>query len=219
MAVNPWWNNFNNNAEQNLYEDLVVESIRIFGHDVLYLPRTGIKKDDVLNEYSYSTFNTALPIEVYVKNFDSFEGEGQLLAKFGLEIRDQMTLVMSHRSFDEFVGPTTANSRPWEGDCIYIPMLNVVYQIKYVNSSAIFYTLGKLNVWDIVLELLEFNDEVFNTGIPAIDDKYKPFENAFTDPDDYDLESYDNNAQNAAFEQLADSVLDFSEQSPFEGEE
>lgn len=217
-ASNPWWNNFNNAGEQGLYEDLVVESIKIYGHDMLYLPRTGIQKDDVLNEYKYSEFNSALPIEMYVKNFDSFEGEGQLLAKFGLEIRDQMTLVMSHRSFHQFIKPTTAKARPWEGDCIYIPMLNVVYQIKYVNTSATFYTLGKLNTYEIVCELLEFNNEQFNTGVAAIDDKYAPFENAETDVN-YDLESYDNNAQNRAFEDTADGVLDFSESSPFDGQE
>ena len=218
MATNPWWNNIDNASEQNLYEDLVVESIKIFGQDVLYLPREGVVEDTIVNEFQYSTFNAALPIEVYVKNFDSFEGEGQLLAKFGLEIRDQMTLIMSQRSYHQFIKPTTAKPRPYEGDCIYLPMLKVVYQIKYVNTSANFYTLGKLNTYEIVCELLEFNNEQFNTGVAEIDDKYRPFQNADTDPQ-YNLEGYDNNAQNRAFEDVADGVLDFSESSPFEGQE
>lgn len=213
MGTNPYLQWFNDTAEQALYDDLYVEHIKNHGHDVLYLPRTGINKDELVNEFTISEFNTALPIEVYVKNFDSFEGEGELLSKFGLEIRDQMTLSMSIRSFNEFIKPTTTNERPFEGDCIYIPMLGVVYQIKYVNSSAVFYTLGKLNTYDIVLELLEFSNEVFNTGVAEIDNKYKAFQNAANN--DYDLEEYDNAADNVTIQTVSDDVLDFTEMDPF----
>lgn len=213
MATNEYLQWFTSTAEQSLYDDLYVEHIKNHGHDVLYLPRTGINKDEVVNEYTISEFNDALPIEVYIKNFGSFEGEGELLSKFGLEVRDQMTLSMSIRSFNEFIKPTTTNDRPFEGDCIYIPMLKVVYQIKYVNQSAVFYTLGKLNTYDIVLELLEFSNEVFNTGVTEIDDKYKPFQNTANNA--YDLEEYDNAADNTTIQSVSDSVLDFSETDPF----
>src|SRR5690606_25643766 len=120
------------------------------------LPRTGVSEDDLLTEYQYAEFNQALPVEMYVKNFDSFEGEGQLLSKFGLEIRDQMTLILSRRSFKQFIQPYTEKERPLEGDVLIIPFLdNNAYQIKYVNSSAIFYTMGKLQTYEIVCELFE----------------------------------------------------------------
>lgn len=213
MATNTYFNNFYSVNEQSLYDDLIVESIKQYGHDLFYLPRIGEKEDGILNEYSFSRFEHALPVEMYIKNFSDFEGEGQLLAKFGLEIRDQMTLSLSHRSFKQFIQPTTGKERPWEGDVIYIPMTKVLYQIKYVNTSAIFYTLGKLNTYDIVCELIEFSNEQFNTGMPEIDDKYKPFENA--DNPSYDLESYDNFAGNKNIETEGDGILDFSEINPF----
>lgn len=216
MATSVYFNNYNNVDEQKLYEDLVVEGIRIYGHDMLYLPRSPQGFDPVLNEYQYSNFETVCPIEMYIKNIDSFEGQGQLLSKFGLEIRDQMTLVMSKRSYNEFISPLTQGIKPLEGDCIYIPMLGVLYQINYVNSSPIFYNLGKLNIWELNCDLYEVKSDNFNTGVPAIDNKYKAYPNA-NDPD-YDLESYDDNAQNEAFQNAGNGVIDFSETDPFNGE-
>jgi hypothetical protein len=213
MASNQFLQWYNQNNEQNLFEDLTVESIRNFAHDIKYLPRTELAIDHTLNEIGISEYTTALDVEVYVKNADSFEGDGQLLAKFGLEIRDQMTLVMSIRSFQQFIQPYTNKSRPEEGDCLFIPMLGVIYQIKYVNSSAQFYTLGKLMSYEIVCELLEFNNEQFRTNIAEIDDKYKAYQNASADG--YNLESYDNSADNSSIEVISDSVLDFGESDPF----
>lgn len=213
MATNPYFNFFNYEPQQRLYEDLVVEAIRIYAHDMKYLPRTGINFDETLNAYTYSEYNTALDIELYIKNFDSFEGEGQLLSKFGLEVRDQMTLVMSRRSFAEFVQPTTGKSRPEEGDIIYIPMLDTLFQISYVNSSPVFYAFGKLAIWELVCEMYEVNNDSFNTGIVEIDDKYKSYQHA--DEPGYDLESYDDNAQNRIFQEKSDDVLDFTELDPF----
>lgn len=219
MATSPFFNVFEQENEQNLVDDLIVEAIRQTGHDVYYLPRTGMNKDDVLNEYAYSEFYTALPVEMWINNFSNFEGEGQLLSKFGLEIRDQMTLTISVRSFNEFIKPTTAEARPLEGDCIYIPMLKLVYQIKYVDSTPIFYTLGKLNCWGLTCDLLEFSNEQFKTGLPAIDNLNKPFQNVDTNPN-YDLEGYDNNASNKVLQEESDDIIDFSEEDPFRtGEE
>lgn len=214
MATNPHLQWYTSTREQSLYDDLYVEHIKSYGMDVWYLPRTGVNKDELVNEYQISRFDSALQIESYVKNFDSFEGEGQLLSKFGLEMRDQMTLVVSIRSFNKFIKPSTEKERPWEGDCIYIPMLKAVYQVKYVNTSAIFYTLGKLNTFEIVLDLLEYSNEIFNTGVEEIDSKYIAFQNV-QDPD-YDLESYDVDADNAVIEDKSDQVLDFSEIDPFQ---
>lgn len=219
MATNPFFSVFSQENEQNLIDDLIVETIKQTGHDVYYLPRTGIKRDDILNEYSYSEFNDALPVEMWINNFSNFEGEGQLLSKFGLEVRDQMTLTVSVRSFEEFIQPTTNALRPEEGDCIYIPMLKVIYQIKYVDSTPIFYTLGKLNCYGLTCDLLEFSNEQFKTGLAEIDNINKPFQNVDTD-NDYSLEEYDNNASNSVIQDESEDYLDFSEQSPFRvGEE
>lgn len=211
---NPYFQFYNNTAEQNLFEDIAVESIRNHAHDVFYLPRTGVNKDNLLNEFEIAKFEEALPIEVYVKNFDAFEGEGQLMSKFGFEARDQMTLVMSIRSYNQFVKPITAKTRPHEGDCIFIPMLNVAYQIKFVNESAVFYGMGKLYTWEITCELLEYTNEQFVTGNPVIDDRYPPFEN--TSSNTYSLENYDDNADNTSIQGESDDVLDFTELDPFE---
>lgn len=213
MATNQFLQWYNQGNEQDLLEDLTVELVRNSGHDILYLPRTEIAIDNMLNEVGISEFNLAIPVEIYLKNTDSFEGDGQLLAKFGLEIRDQMTVVMSIRSFQEFIQPHTERSRPEEGDCLYIPVLGAVYQIKYVNSSAQFYALGRLMSYEIVCELIEFNNEKFNTGYPEIDDKYKQFDDASSNA--YSIESYDANADNTIIDTQSDSVLDFSEVDPF----
>jgi hypothetical protein len=203
MPTNPFFNNYVNVAEQSLIEDLIVESNKIHGQDVYYLPRTGINKDDVRNEYEYSEFNSAYVIEAYMKNFDAFEGDGQLMSKFGLEIRDQMTLVISIRSFKQYVGEPANLKRPNEGDIIYIPMLKAAYQIVHLDPSAIFYQLGTLQTYQVTLELLEHSGEVFNTGIPEIDNKY-----VVKDADD------DAGADNNDFDG-EDGFLDFSESNPF----
>lgn len=213
MATNQFFNFFEQNMEQGLFDDLVVESVRMYGHDMKYLPRDINTEDKILTEPVIQTFSKALDIEMYIKSWDSFEGEGQLLSKFGLEIRDQMTLIMTKRSFAEFIQPTTGKERPWEGDCIYIPLLGVVYQIKYVDTSYNFYTLGKLYSWQIVCELLEFNNEQFVTGIPEIDNLNPPFEH-FDDPD-YDLDSYDKTSQNTEIQNESDQIVDWTESSPF----
>lgn len=212
MASNPYFNFFNNVPEQNLMEDLTVESIRQYAHDVVYMPRD-IVRDEIFNEPTVVTYSNALDVEMYVKNWESFQGEGQLIAKFGLEIRDQMTLVLTKRSFNQFIKPTTGKDRPWEGDCIYIPMLGATYQVRYVNSSASFYILGKNYSWEVQCDLLEFSNEQFKTGRAYIDDLNPPFENA-NNPD-YDLESYDRTAQNEKIQTESDQIIDWTEKSPF----
>lgn len=213
MANNPYFNFFHQANEQNLMDDLVVESNKQFAHNMVYLPRIITQNDNIMNEPVIQEFTEALDIELYIKNWDSFEGQGQLMAKFGLEIRDQMTMVMTKRSFNQFIQPISGKSRPWEGDCIFIPMLGVVYQVKYAESSAQFYALGKNYSWEVVCELLEFNNEQFKTGRPEIDDLNPAFQHY--DEPDYDLESYDRTAKNAEIQEESDDILDWSENNPF----
>jgi hypothetical protein len=205
MATNSYFNQFSSNTEQTLIENLIVEAIKIYGHDMYYLPRTGVNKDATLNEWEYSEFNTALPCEFYIKSSSSFEGQGQLLEKFGLQIKDQLTLQISVRSFNEFIKPTTGEERPLEGDLIYIPMIKALYEVNYLDKAVTFFQLGSLQSYDIVLELYESNNDKFATGIAAIDDTYNAINNIVNDPFD----------QGDNLETEGETVLDFTEKNPF----
>lgn len=213
MASNQFFNYYNQHNEQSLLEDLVVESIRQFAHDLVYLPRDINIKDKIMTEPIIQTISHALDVEMYIKNWDHYQGEGQLLSKFGLEIRDQMTFILTHRAFNQFVKPITNKARPWEGDLIYIPMFKNVYQIKYVDNSANFYMLGKNYSWEIVCELLEYNNEQFQTGRQEIDQMYPAFEHA--DDPDYDLNNYDKTSQNSIIQDESDDIIDWTEKNPF----
>ena len=213
MASNSYFNQFNNANEQNLYDDLAVESLRIHPHDMVYLPRTIVNKDDVLTEPVISEFTTAIDIELYIQSAAGFEGEGELLSKFGFEVRDQMTLIMSVRSFNEFIKPITGHLKPQEGDCIYVPMLKSIFQIKFAKDNALWYVFGKLYTYEITCELLEFSNEQFKTGRADIDAVNPPFQH-YDDPD-YNLEEYDIQAQNKVIQDESDDILDWTESSPF----
>lgn len=146
-----------------------MESIKVYGHDVFYCPRTLISKDDVYGEDDISEYNMAYSIEMYIKSYDSYEGDGSFLSKFNLEIRDQMTLTVSPRVFDEEIGQLEGIIRPREGDLIYIPMVDRILIVKYVNKNAVFYQMGAIQMYDLVCEMYEYSSEKLNTGIEAID--------------------------------------------------
>jgi hypothetical protein len=169
MTTNFYFNNFENSQEQLLIEDLVLESIRIYGHDMYYCPRTVVAKDDIYGEDTISEYNSAYFIDIYIKNVDSYEGDSTFLSKFNLEIRDQMTLTVSFRNFMNEVGKLEMIDRPQEGDLIYIPMLDRLFIIKYVNKNAVFYQMGAVQMYDLVCEMFEYSSEKLNTGIAAID--------------------------------------------------
>lgn len=167
---NLFFNNFNNSGEQGLVEDLIIESIGIYGLGVFYCPRTLVAKDDIYGEDTLSTYNNAYPIDMFVKNVDNYEGDGTFLSKFNLEIRDQMTFTIARRTFaNEIIRQQPDLARPREGDLIYSDMMNRIFVIKYVNNSPIFYAMGALQTYDLTCEVFEYSSERFNTGIEAID--------------------------------------------------
>jgi hypothetical protein len=214
VATNFYFSNFTNSGEQRLIEDLIIESIRIFGIDVWYMKRNYGALDDLLNEDDLPTYNKAFLVEMYVKNVEGFEGDGDFLSKFGLQIRDSMTLTMSMRKFTEDVGLYNEEVRPLEGDLIYFPLNRKIFQIKHVEHEAIFYQMGSLQTYDFRVELYEYSNEVFNTGIEEIDtwlDKYKTTANNTI----AGIESIDPIADNLTIETEADAILDFSESNPF----
>ncbi len=161
-------------SEQNLYEDLVIESLKIFGQDVYYIPRTLVNRDDVLNEDPASRFDDAYLIEAYLENIDGFEGQGDLYSKFGLEIRDEATFVISRRQWEKIVGIFSSdltNPRPQEGDVLFLPMTNSFFEISFVEDDSPFYQLSNLPVYRMQCSLFEYADEDFDTGIESIDQK------------------------------------------------
>jgi hypothetical protein len=159
-------------SEQNLLADLIEESIKIFGHDVFYIPRKIVKLDRILNEDVLSNFPDAYMIEMYVESVDGFEGDGKLITKFNLEIRDQMTLVVSVRRFNELVGrfgTPTVQVRPQEGDLIYMPKTKGLFMIKFVEDKKPFFQLNNTPTYKLIVELFEYNNQMIDTGIDEID--------------------------------------------------
>ena len=147
-------------SEQDLYEDLVLESIKMFGQDVVYIPREQIYEDALLNE-TLNQYRHAFPIECFIENVEGFEGDGNLLGKFGLEIRDQANLVVTKRRWDQAVGQNIVDGQvsPNEGDLIYMTMTQRLFEIRYVEPKNPFYQLGDLPTYTMTAELFEYNDQ------------------------------------------------------------
>ena len=324
MAKNYYFENYENSMEQSLIEDLVVESIKIFGIDCFYIPKVKpIKKatprqaaalvctidngavdevlflsdqhgygylatptvtfsdapeggttatgtativrgvvttitidnpgsgyvtaptvtiqspadtnvgqpefidsgyDDLLNEDDLPVYNTAFEIEMYVKNVDGFEGEGDFLSKFGLQIRDSMTLTVANRTWEQEIGlvEDVERVRPFEGDLIYFPLNNKIFKIMHVEHEAIFYQMGSLQTYDLKCELFEYSNERFTTGIDTVDDLYEKYKTvttgALSEVDtaiDIVTQDVGENADNFVIENAGDNILDFSEGNPF----
>ena len=159
-------------TEQHLYEDLVVEALRMYGHNVFYLPREVIEEDSILNEDVQSKFGDSYQVEMYIENTDGFEGEGDLMSKFGVQIRDQATFIISLRTWERFISlddNLATSFRPNEGDLIYFPLSGSMFEIKFVEHEDPFYQVGKLFVFKLQCELFEYSQEDFDTGIGDID--------------------------------------------------
>ena len=159
-------------TEQHLYEDLVVEALRMYGHNVFYLPREVIEEDTILNEDVQSKFGDSYQVEMYIENTDGFEGEGDLMSKFGVQIRDQATFIISLRTWERFISlddNLATSFRPNEGDLIYFPLSGSMFEIKFVEHEDPFYQVGKLFVFKLRCELFEYSQEDFDTGIGDID--------------------------------------------------
>jgi hypothetical protein len=157
--------------EKRLYEDITIEALKIYGHDVYYIPRTIVNTDAIFNEDALSKFGEAFQIEMYVENTDGFEGDGDLLSKFGVEVRDSMTLVLATRRWEELVGrfQSTPESRPQEGDLIYFPLVKGLFQISFVEDESPFYQITNLPTFKLTCELFEYGNEAIDTGISEVD--------------------------------------------------
>jgi len=159
-------------SEQNLYEDIVIESLKIYGQDVYYLPRDTVYEDRIFGEEIPARFNSSYKIEMYIDNIEGFDGEGDLFTRFGVEIRDEATFVVARRRWRQTIGrvDNEINSeRPREGDLIYLPLSNSMFQITHVEHEQPFYQLSNLPVYKCRGQLFEYNDEDFDTNVDVID--------------------------------------------------
>lgn len=146
-----------------------MESIKIYGHDVYYIPMVVVNKDQLYGEVSQPRYVNAYPIEMYIKNVDGFGGEGSFLSKFNLEIREEIEFSISTRVFGQEVGVAEDLSRPREADLIWFPLAGRMFKISYVDSKPVFYQLGTVAFYDLRCQLFEYSNEIFTTGIPEVD--------------------------------------------------
>ena len=159
-------------TEQNLVEDLIVESLRMYGHNCFYLPRSIVNEDTILGDAADSSFDDAYEVEMYLDGVEGFEGEGDLYSKFGVEVRDTATFVISKRSWERFISldaNLATGLRANEGDLIYFPLSKSVFEIKFVEHENPFYQMGKLFTFKMTCDLFEYSGEDFNTGVGALD--------------------------------------------------
>lgn len=272
MATNKYFKPFTYTREQDVADDLIVEAIKIYGIDVKYLPRTIVSEDILLGEDRLSTFNNAVDIEMYVKNTQGFEGEGDFLSKFDLQIRDQITFTVARKRWGQISnekildevgfnyqvetsstgtyanthslqlevgtanGYSITSTRPLEGDVIFFPLTNKLYEIKFVEHESIFYQHGKLYTYDLTCELFDRiggkRIDTGNTTIDAIETRYTQnvLINQVTLEDDtgvlndedggyilqeYRVEATVNTANNEYITQQSLEYIDFSEKNPF----
>jgi hypothetical protein len=171
MATNQYFNlHGTNTPEQRLIENLNIEAIQTFGTDVYYCPRTLNDEDTLMGDDNTASYNSAHTIEMYIKSIDGFEGEGDFISKFGLQIKDQITFTVARRRWAELnvQGEGRADA-PAEGDLIYFPTTGSLFQVMFVEDESIFYQTGGLQVYDILCEMFFYSDQSLNTGIDVID--------------------------------------------------
>ena len=165
MATNLYFNNVTSHAEQELINELTSEVIKIHGMDVFYIPRTIVKEDLIIGEDVLSKFSSSYEIEMYLKGTEGFGGEGDLVSKFGLDVRDEVIFTVHKDRFNL----ATDMDKPLEGDLIFLPINKGLFEIKFVEHEQPFYQFGKNYSFDITCELYQYSEEQLETGIAAVD--------------------------------------------------
>ena len=171
MATNQYFNHHGTNTPENrLIENLMIESIQTYGIDVYYLPRTLNNEDTLLGEDASASYDSAHTIEMYIKTVDGFEGSGDFISKWGLQIKDQITFTVAKRRWQELGLSTDGRAKiPHEGDLIYFPITKALFQILFIEDEAIFYQTGQLQSYDMLCEMFTYSDQSFDTGIDELD--------------------------------------------------
>ncbi len=206
-------------SERNMMENLIIESIRMYGNEWYYIPRVLVAPDDVFGEDNLSKFKDAYMVECYIDNIDSWGGQGSFMSKFGLQIEEQAQLTIARRRWDELVGQygkTILPDRPCEGDLMYFPTSDSLFEIKFVEHQNPFYQLGQLNVFKLKVELFQYSSERIETDLDelnqfALDMTFdiKDKVPAVANPDLRD------GRQNSTFLTDPEDVINFNESNPF----
>lgn len=219
-TVSQYFNQTGAKGEQRLIEDLVIESIRINGMEVFYVPRTLVKADPIFGEDPLSKFEKVFPIEMYFDNpGEGWQGDRYLISKFGLEMREQANFVVARRRFNEAVRydgynamPITKLSekeaKPKAGDLIYLPLTNDLFQINFPEHESVFHQLGYRYIWRIDVQKYDYSHETIATGKPEIDRVQQFFENV-------DSTENDPLANNNDLEEEGKEIIDTSEKNVF----
>lgn len=217
MPTNPYFTQ-GTSSEQTLVEDIIIESLKIYGKDVLYIPRTQISTDYIFGEDRLSKFEHAYPIEMYFDNIDQLAGQGAMIQKFGLMMEQSATLTVARKTWELLVGAqgtTHLSGRPNEGDLIYYPLTKGLFEIKFVKHQDPFYQLGRLYVYRLDIELFTYSSEKINTGVaevdafetlksydPAINPKVEEMANRFGNNNEFRREASDlNDGEGAMFDE------------------
>ena len=175
MALNPYFLQ-GSRGEQRLVQSLINEHLKIYGQEVTYIPRKYVNQESIIEEVTSSKFDDNFAIEMYVNTYDGYSGAGDVLTKFGMSLRDEVELTVSRERFEEFIAPfmdasddIDLASRPREGDLIFFPLGQRLFEIKFVEHEDPFYQLGSNYVYKLKCELFEYEDEVIDTSIDIID--------------------------------------------------
>ena len=215
MTTNPYFNNYNSAGEQNLLSGLIEDSIKQNGIDVKYIFRQVKDFDDLYGEDTISEYDDFVDIEVYVESFEGFTGDNTFHSKFNLEVRDELTIVVSKKRFEEEFD-SEVRKRPMEGDIIFFPFGSRPFIIKYVDHRQFFYQLGNLYTYKLTCELWEYSGEKLNTGIEEFDiiqgDASMAVE--ITGNTNFDVQ-YDSTADNTEIDTEANGLIDWEETNPF----
>lgn len=181
MPLNPYFLN-GSSSEQRLIQDLINEQLKMFGQDIVYMPRKFINEKKIIKEILVSKFDDSFLLEAYVANVDGFGGSGDILSKFGVRSTDEVTFIISRERYEDFITPFISgqsdvilSTRPQEGDLIYFPLDNGLFEIKYVEAKKPFYQLNNLYVYELRCELFEYEDEIIDTGLHEVDSTVQDF--------------------------------------------
>lgn len=218
MPLNPYINSGlqtqATSSEQELLDDLIIESIQCWGQEFQYIPRSLVAKDEILGEDRLSTFDYAYPIEMYVETPTGFLGQGEFASKFGLYIEQSIQVIVSRKRWQEVIGDTGNSilpTRPAEGDLIYYPIADRLMEIKYVEKDTFNFQLGSLQTYKLTIEMFQYSSERIDTGVPDIDQfedlkTYDETQNTPDEPNDY--------GNNSNYNQEYQEIF-FDEENPF----
>ena len=226
-------------SEQHLYEDLMIEQLKIYGQDVFYIPRTLVKEDELFGEDTLSKFDDAYQIEMYFENVEGYEGEKEIMSKFGLQMNEDVTFVVARRRFEQLVSHDSnliVKTRPNEGDLVYFPKVKKIFEISFVDHDDPFYQIHNVPAFKLKCKTFEYSSEDMDTGIAEIDAietdnslDQLAFQLSLEDgtgalltetgdyiiQEAYVVDTVDENAMNDFFDKQDDTILDFTESNPF----